>query len=201
MRNAQVFVGALPDYARAIPACPGHFITPDGDVFRHRRWPSGTCRIQRIAPWANGSGRLHVSLSVGGRQRIFAVHRVVAAVFIGDAPFPGAIVRHLDGNHRNNAPGNLAWGTHAENSADRDAHGHTCCGSRAPNAKLTESDIPRIRRRLAAGEFASSLGREYGVAKKQILEIKHGRTWKHVPQRANVSAAYEAGRDAARLAS
>ena len=183
------FVDALPEDARPIPGCPTYFLALSGDVYRERRWPSGVLRIQRISPWINGNDRVHVSLWVDGRQTIYSVHRLVALTFVGCEPFPGAIVRHLDGDHRNNIPANLAWGTYAENSADKDRHGRTPRGSRSHNAKLTESDIPTIRQRLAAGRSAASLGREYGVAKIQILRIKHGRTWAHVPA---------AGREAAR---
>lgn len=53
------------------------------------------------------------------------VHRIVCATFHGAPPFAGAQVRHLDGNLANNHADNLAWGTCAENHADRRGHGRT----------------------------------------------------------------------------
>lgn len=50
------------------------------------------------------------------------VHHLVAAAFLGPRP-PGAVVRHLNGDSRDNRPSNLAYGTPAENIADSIAHG------------------------------------------------------------------------------
>jgi hypothetical protein len=46
------------------------------------------------------------------------VHVLVALAYHGPPPFPDALVRHLDGNPRNNRPENLAWGTRRENYDD-----------------------------------------------------------------------------------
>lgn len=51
------------------------------------------------------------------------VHRIVCATWHGAPPFEAAQVRHLDGNPVNNQAHNLAWGTAAENAADRLRHG------------------------------------------------------------------------------
>lgn len=46
---------------------------------------------------------------------LLLVSRLVAAAFHGPAPFPGAVVLHLDDNSLNNRPSNLKWGTQREN--------------------------------------------------------------------------------------
>src|SRR5258708_2409526 len=76
------------------------------------------------------------------------VHRLVCAAFHGPCP-PGKECRHLDGNKRNCASGNLAWGTPAENGADRIVHG-TAKGWQhysilRPSAKLTPLQVGEIR--------------------------------------------------------
>ena len=43
------------------------------------------------------------------------VHRLVCEAFHGPAPFPKAVVIHLDENALNNRPENLKWGTQKEN--------------------------------------------------------------------------------------
>lgn len=53
-------------------------------------------------------------------------------------------------------------------------------GSRHHSAKLNEADVVEIRRRLADGDVAAHLAREYGVNPVQIASIRNRRTWKHV---------------------
>jgi group I intron endonuclease len=53
-------------------------------------------------------------------------------------------------------------------------------GSKNPSAKLTESDVAEIKRRLAAGEKGCRLAEEFGVRDPIISEIKTGKRWVHV---------------------
>ena len=48
------------------------------------------------------------------------VHAIVAAAWIG--PSDSDLIRHLDGDPRNNDYTNLAYGTHTENCFDRERH-------------------------------------------------------------------------------
>lgn len=73
-------------------------------------------------PHDNGHGYLQVSLYLSSKGRQIKAHRAVAEAFIGPGA-PGQEVRHLDGNRRNNAASNLAWGTRAENMQDAVRHG------------------------------------------------------------------------------
>lgn len=43
------------------------------------------------------------------------IHRAVCEAFHGVAPFPRAVVIHLDDDATNNKPDNLRWGTQKEN--------------------------------------------------------------------------------------
>lgn len=63
-----------------------------------------------------------VSLSRQGAKRPVRLHWLVMRAFAGRRP-RGLIIRHLDGNPRNNRLDNLAYGTHAENTADAQRHG------------------------------------------------------------------------------
>ena len=54
-------------------------------------------------------------------------------------------------------------------------------GSKNPSAKLTEYDIPKIRKLLSEGKTLRSIGKQFNVEHCQINEIKQGRHWKHVP--------------------
>jgi hypothetical protein len=53
-----------------------------------------------------------------GKPEKFYIHRLVALAFIGQPPDGKPMIRHLDGNARNNRVDNLAWGSAAENSLD-----------------------------------------------------------------------------------
>jgi hypothetical protein len=61
-----------------------------------------------------------VKLNHVGARRTTAVHRLVALVFCEGE---GEVVRHLDGDKTNNAATNLAWGSYADNEADKVGHG------------------------------------------------------------------------------
>ncbi len=48
--------------------------------------------------------------------------------------------------------------------------------------KLTAGQIPEIRGRIAAGESMPSIAARFGVKPASISDIKHGRSWRHVPE-------------------
>lgn len=54
-------------------------------------------------------------------------------------------------------------------------------GSTTVNAKLTETDIPIIRQKLADGFTLNAVGKEFGVKTFAIWAIKHRKHWQHVP--------------------
>ena len=75
-----------------------------------------------LRPWPDADGYLRVSLSRGGVQTIYRVHRLVLLAFAGPGE-PGEEVRHLNGDATDNRADNLAWGTPAENKRDQVRHG------------------------------------------------------------------------------
>lgn len=84
-----------------------------------------------LTPTPVKAGYLEVTLSrAGAGSRATLVHHIVCKAFLGPRP-DGLEIRHLDGNPANETLRNLAYGTHAENMADRVAHG------RDPNAAKT----------------------------------------------------------------
>jgi hypothetical protein len=108
------------------------------------------------------------------------------------------VVRHLDGDPKNNDVSNLAWGTQADNIHDKWRHGTMATGDRngrrthpesilrgdaTRSAKLTEAQAREILLRLARGEKGSHLASEFGVVKTTISSLRHGRNWKHLQPR------------------
>jgi len=125
------------------PVWPGYYATAAGQVLSVQRPPSG--RI--LAPSSHHrTGHLRVKLyrPTGRREAIDVyVHRIVCLAWHGPPPLVAlgldatvgddlldalgvhvdALVLHGDHDPTNNAPANLAWGTHDENTVDRTARG------------------------------------------------------------------------------
>lgn len=108
------------------------------------------------------------------------VSRLVCMAFHGGPPFESAEVRHLDGDRKNNAPENLAWGTAKENSMDKVLHGTLLLGEKAPGSKITDAQALEIRAKYDAGDSLSKIGREFGVTRSNICYIGKRKTFRHL---------------------
>lgn len=109
-------------------------------------------------------------------------HRASWEFFIGGIPEEVCVLHHCD-NPKCVRPDHLFLGTIEDNNRDRDNKGRAADtrGSKNAISKLTEGDIPDIRRRAAAGESHYAIARDYGVTDATIYAIAVGRAWKHVP--------------------
>lgn len=76
-------------------------------------------RIRRLC--TDSGGYLYVSLSRPGFRTRVRIHPLVADLFLGIDR--DEVVRHLDGNPKNNRVENLARGTHGDNVVDSVRHG------------------------------------------------------------------------------
>ena len=94
------------------------------DQGRVRSWaPYNGQPIPRVlSPGTYKSGHTHVGLCLNGEQTTHAVHRLVAAAFLGVRP-AGHEVRHLNGDPTDNRLANLVYGSRDENMRDRVRHG------------------------------------------------------------------------------
>lgn len=117
-----------------------------------------------------------VDLSVDGVIRKVAVHSLVLEAFVGPRP-AGMQCAHGDGVRSNNRVENLRWATVGENAQDRIAHGTQTRGETHRRAKLTESDVREIHRRLIGGEARANLAREFRVDHALVSGIASGRNW------------------------
>lgn len=118
----------------------------------------------------------HYLVTPNGLIRMW-LHRLVATVFISPPPFDKAEVRHMDGNPRNNAVGNLAWGTHAENQADIPRHGRAKCGESSKRATIKNHQAREIVQMWAMGDDRNALAEMYRVHPNTIFRITTGRKW------------------------
>ena len=131
-----------------------------------------------LRPGTHHWGYAQVNLSAGGRTRMRPVHRLVMEAFVPEGAGAGMVVCHGGKGLKSNRLEDLEWGTQRKNSReDRIRDGTLLLGEKAPNARLTESDVlairkdPRPQKEIAA---------EYGIAQPTVSDIKRRRRWRHL---------------------
>ena len=114
--------------------------------------------------------------------KLVRVHREIWKLHNPNQEITGVIMHSCDTPNCIN-PEHLSHGTQADNIADMVEKGRrvTVKGSAQKDAKLSESDIPVIRKMLKDGQSGYSISKKYGVSEQAIRFIKQGKTWKHVP--------------------
>lgn len=127
-------------------------------------------RVLKPAVNRKRGGYRQVNLQ-GGLQRRVCV--LVAAAFLGPRS-TGQQVRHLNGVTADDRADNLAYGTAAQNTQDRIAHGRTFSGERHPNARLTYNDVAVIR---TSKDSRADLAAAFGVSRRHIDAVLAGRRW------------------------
>lgn len=109
---------------REIPSAAGYFADADGMIYSKTKGRGDRYAFlapRKLSPWIDPRGYVHVTLYACGKRR-HLVHALVAEAFHGPRPV-GMVVRHLNGDPSDNRPENLAYGTQAENLAERERHG------------------------------------------------------------------------------
>lgn len=103
-----------------VPSRPGIKVSNKGRVLLSPKtvpMPNGGVRVYIPEPRRGSVAKasktarhqyLKVQCSEHGNMK---VHRLVCEAFHGPAPFPGAVVIHIDENALNNDASNLRWGT------------------------------------------------------------------------------------------
>lgn len=153
---------------RAIPSHPKYKVTQTGRV-------RNAASKRELKPMENGSGHL---LFFVARGKKCYVHRAVIETF-NRKPRTGELVRHLDGNPKNNHISNLRFGTVLDNMRDKRRHGRQTKRESHPPAKLTESDVMEIKK-LIGKVSLREIGRRYGVTHTTIRRAANGMKWKHL---------------------
>jgi len=132
--------------------------------------------------WQKGRGSNkygHVSFSPYGR---FLVHRIAYALGYGSTPGQ-LLVCHKCDNPRCCNPAHLFLGTCADNMADMRAKGRGGVGEANSRAKLTASIVQAI---LDSDELQRILANRYGIAQTTVSQIRLGKIWKHIGDRAHI---------------
>ena len=125
-----------------------------------------------IKPSSDGGGYTSFSLCRGNKKERVKTHRAVCMAFHG-MPEEGACVRHLNGDRRDNRAANLAWGTRAENEADKLQHG-------SYGLKLSQGEVRKIRELSGVGLTLKAIGAQFGVSGTTAWRIVRGKSWGNV---------------------
>lgn len=153
---------------RITPEYPELVVSSDGRI----KGPQG--RWLRLFP--DRRGYLRLNLYRDRKWTQVGAHAVVCTAFHGPRPV-GQVVRHLNGDPADCRADNLAWGTHAENEADKKRQGRNLAGERHHQAKLTADDVRHIR---SSGMTGQDLAALYEVSDSAISAVLHRKTWRHV---------------------
>lgn len=130
----------------------------------------------------DGTGRPIVTLMTDdGRPQTQRIHVLICRIFHGPKPSPRFHAAHRDGNFLNNHADNLRWATPEENQADRVLHGTDIRGEHVHLAKLTDRDIPIIRRLRELHVPHRVIAHAFQVDANAINLIEKEKTCKHVP--------------------
>lgn len=152
----------------------GYLITRCGVVLSKKARLKERPYYRALRPVSDKKGYLGLTLCDGPNVRKkVRIHRLVAEHFITN-PEGKPCVRHLDGNPKNNSAENLAWGTYAENEADKSLHGTY---ETRRNGKLSERDRQKIKSEFALGVSQKNLAAKFGVSRPTITRLINGSTW------------------------
>jgi len=114
-------------------------------------------------------------------QKGIRLHRLVYCLFhnIELNKIKGLVIRHMCGSKNCSNSKHLLPGTHEQNAWDRKMHNMTACGERNGSSKLNEIAVMCIRDN-ENGMPDDYYAEMYSVTTKTIIDIKQGKTWKHL---------------------
>lgn len=163
---------------RALAWLPGYEVSESGLL--RRCVAKGYCRVGRLSKAAMARGYVRYWVTIDGKGRWVAAHRLVCEAWHGPPPKGGeSHAAHWDGQRDNNHFTNLRWATPAENSADRSLHGTDSHAERNGRARLTWAAVSRIRADYRGrGEQVAAYAQEFGVCTNAIRSALYGITWK-----------------------
>lgn len=163
---------------RTLDEFPGYRFCEDGTVWTSlsNNEPDENTYLDDGEYWFTLKERVdrngYLEVTVGGRK--IDIQILIASAFHGLKPFPGAQVRHLDGNQKNNNASNLKWGTVLENRTDQTIHGTEAIGEKHGNSHIKNEDVIKIKELIAEGKSQSEVARMFDTTQPHISRILSG---------------------------
>jgi hypothetical protein len=117
-------------------------------------------------------------------KRTKIVHKLVAEAFCQRPSDLHQYVIHVDFYKENNNADNLRWATRemmTKHHKDNPNYKKIERRGRMTNAKLTESEVIRLKKKLKRGKNKLyKLAKEFGITHTQLNRIRSGENWGHV---------------------
>lgn len=155
---------------------PGYEVSTMGRVRSFKQYSEG--RILSFRFVFSKNYRL-IRIVVDGKEKCFAVHRLVAQAFIPN-PDNKPEVNHINGDKFDNRVENLEWVTHSENMlhAFDTKLQISLSGENHPMAKLTAEQVVYIRINPDA-LTGKALAQLFGISPVTISDIQCGKIWQN----------------------
>ena len=128
----------------------------------------------------HGSISQYPGIAVRSKDRsyTFLIHRLVAKYFVRQPTNKHKFVIHLNYVKDDNFYKNLKWVTHEEKFKHATLNPNR---KRIGNQKLKESQVVRIKKKLADGKSTlKKIASQFGITDMQVHRIKTGENWAHV---------------------
>ena len=120
----------------------------------------------------------YVAVYLPSEKRQKLAHRLAWEIAHGPIP-AGLFVCHRCDNPPCVRPDHLFLGTALDNAADCVSKGRHVYGERHPKSRLSALDVVAIRAKYRRGIYGTiRLASEFGVHRKVIFDIVHGKIWK-----------------------
>lgn len=111
------------------------------------------------------------------KQR-YLLHRLIAIAFIPN-PLNLSTVNHINGIKSDNRVENLEWASYSENNQHAYDSGLKKYNHET-TAKLSSENVKALKEEIRKGARTIDMARKYGVDRRSIVDIKYGRSWKHI---------------------
>lgn len=120
------------------------------------------------------SGYLYFNLRLGKKSHKVFLHRLVAYEKYHEKLFePGIVVRHLNGNRKDNSFNNICIGTQSENMLDRNPEQRLAHAIKASSyiRKYTKEQVAQIKADYSNGLGYKALMEKFNISSKGTLHF------------------------------
>jgi len=134
--------------------------------------PNGECLEWTLSCNRGGYGK---TMAYGTTMRTHRLALMLEGVDITDK-----VVLHTCDNPKCCNPAHLRVGTHRDNINDKLNKNRQANGEKINHAKLTETDVLKIRDMFSKGKSQLSIAEYFGITKRSVCYIINRKTWKHI---------------------